>query len=70
MTLEDETGFVNLVIWPTIFAENTMLAKTSTFLGVTGKLEARQNVTHLIVDRLWVPNLQRQPQQVKSRDFH
>jgi DNA polymerase III alpha subunit len=39
MTLEDETGFVNLVLWRKIFVEYSVLAKTQAFLGVTGKLQ-------------------------------
>ncbi|HXV64834.1 MAG TPA: error-prone DNA polymerase, partial [Vicinamibacteria bacterium] len=35
MTLEDETGFVNLVIWPKKFEEYALLVKTTPFLGAT-----------------------------------
>jgi len=71
MTLEDETGFVNLVIWPHVFQDHAVLAKTAPFLGVTGKLEATtQDVVHLIVERLWRPRLHARPEHVRSRDFH
>ncbi|MDE2060211.1 MAG: error-prone DNA polymerase [candidate division NC10 bacterium] len=39
MTLEDETGFVNIVLWPNVFKRHATLAKTATFLGVTGTLQ-------------------------------
>jgi len=70
MTLEDETGFVNLVIWTRIFERYAILAKTASFLGVTGKLEARDGVVHVIADELWTPRLSVTPQHGKSRDFH
>jgi error-prone DNA polymerase len=70
MTLEDETGFVNLVIWTRVFDRYAVLAKTASFLGVTGKLEARDGVVHVIADELWTPRLSVQPQQGRSRDFH
>ncbi len=70
MTLEDETGFVNLVIWPSVFQEHTIFVKTAPFLGVTGKLQARHGVTHLVVDRLWKPKLKVKPTRIRSRDFH
>jgi error-prone DNA polymerase len=70
MTLEDETGFVNLVIWTRVFERYAVLVKTAPFLGVTGKLEARDNVVHLIADELWTPRLKVQPQHGRSRDFH
>jgi DNA polymerase III alpha subunit len=39
MTLEDETGFLNLVIWPKKFSEYALLIKTTAFLGATGKVQ-------------------------------
>ena len=37
MTLEDETGFVNLVVWERIFDRYRVVARTAPFLGVTGR---------------------------------
>ncbi|KAB2961071.1 MAG: DNA polymerase III subunit alpha [Candidatus Methylomirabilis oxygeniifera] len=70
MTLEDETGFVNLVLWPTVFARYATLAKTATFLGITGTLQAEQGVVHLVADRLWHPQLHTDLVTAPSRDFH
>jgi error-prone DNA polymerase len=70
MTLEDETGFVNVVLWPTVFARYAVLAKTAEFVGVTGRLESRQDVVHLIAERLWTPEIRLEPAGVKSRNFH
>jgi error-prone DNA polymerase len=47
-----------------------VLVKTAPFLGVTGKLEARDGVVHLIADELWTPRLNVQPHHGRSRDFH
>ncbi len=70
MTLEDETGFVNLVLWTQVFQSHVVLAKTSRFLGVTGKVQAEQGVVHVIAESLWIPRLPIEPQLVRSRDFH
>ncbi len=70
MTLEDETGFVNLVIWSQKFSEYALLIKTTTFLGATGKVQAESGVVHLVVDELWKPRLSLEPSRVRSRDFH
>jgi error-prone DNA polymerase len=70
MTLEDETGFVNIVLWPKVFAHYATLAKTATLLGVTGTLQADQSVVHLVADRLWQPQLQYNLAPAPSRDFH
>ncbi len=70
MTLEDETGFVNIVLWPKVFARYATLAKTATLLGVTGTLQAEQGVVHLVADRLWQPSLPADLATAPSHDFH
>lgn len=70
MTLEDETGFVNLVIWEKVFKKYEIIAKTQSFLGVSGKLQTQSGVTHLVVEELWVPEINTQPGNLRSRDFH
>ncbi len=71
MTLEDETGFVNVVLWKDTFERQAVLAKTTAFLGVTGKLQREQGVVHLIAERLWVPELsESRLAPTRSRDFH
>jgi error-prone DNA polymerase len=69
MTLEDETGFVNLVVWTKVFEQYMVLAKTASFLGVTGKVQAKDGVVHLIAEQLWEPLLDA-PAALASRDFH
>ena len=69
MTLEDETGFVNLVIWKRLFQTHSVLIRTASFLGVSGKLQAQDGVVHLVAEHFWRPVLERQPQAVPSRDF-
>ena len=70
MTLEDETGFVNLVIWKKIFERYSLQAKTLSCMGVTGNLQVAEGVTHLVVEMIWEPQLKHKSIQVKSRDFH
>jgi len=70
MTLEDETGLVNLIVWPKVLEKYELLAKTQSFLGVTGKLQIESGVVHVVVEELWQPQLDRRPSKAKSRDFH
>jgi error-prone DNA polymerase len=70
MTLEDETGFVNLVVWQQVFAEYAHVIKTTSLLGVTGRLQVSEGIVHLIAERVWVPVLSRPVADVESRDFH
>jgi error-prone DNA polymerase len=70
MTLEDETGFVNLVVWESVFQRYSVLAKTVSFLGVTGTVQSEDGVVHLVAEKLWKPAVERKPASVSSRDFH
>ena len=70
MTLEDESGFVNLVIWRRVFEKYPLLARTRSFLGVTGKLQTQDGVVNLVVEELWEPVVRAPPGEVESHDFH
>jgi error-prone DNA polymerase len=70
MTLEDETGFVNLVVWQRVFAQYAQILKTQSLLGVSGRLQVQENIVHLIADRVWTPRLSRPLARIESRDFH
>ena len=71
MTLEDETGFVNLVLWPDVFSRCALLARGELFLGASGKLQAQHGTVHLVVEELWSPQLAATPPaSLASRDFY
>ena len=70
MTLEDETGFVNLVVWAQVFADYASIIRTTSLLGVTGRLQVQEGIVHLIAERVWRPQLSRSVIDVDSRDFH
>ena len=70
MTLEDETGFVNVVIWKQVFEDHAALARTASFLGVSGKLQSESGVVHVVADALWAPEIPARPPTAGSRDFH
>ncbi|MBM4256953.1 MAG: hypothetical protein FJ147_13780 [Deltaproteobacteria bacterium] len=70
MTLEDETGFVNVVLWATVYTRYKVIAKTATLLGVTGRLQSQDGVVHLVAEQLWIPHVRQLPVRVTSRDFH
>jgi error-prone DNA polymerase len=69
-TLEDETGFVNLVVWRQVFERYAVLARTALLLGVSGKLQSENGVVHLIADELWEPDLVFTPNGTHTRSFH
>jgi len=69
-TLEDETGFVNVVVWRQVFERHTVLARTAVLLGVDGRIQAENGVVHLVADRLWEPSLAFTAEGAVTRSFH
>jgi error-prone DNA polymerase len=51
-TLEDETGYMNLVIWSRIADAHRKVLLDARLLGVVGRLQCAGDVRHVVVDRL------------------
>ena len=70
VTLEDETGLVNVVVHPQLVEKQRRELLGSTLLGVYGQLQIEGEVVHLVAKRLvnlsdWLGRLE-----TSSRDFH
>ena len=70
VTLEDETGSMNLVLRPDVWDRHYTLARTSNAWLVSGVLENREGVVHVVVGTLADLSKQVQGLTLKSRDFH
>lgn len=59
ITLEDETGVVNLVLWPDVFERFRPVAMGARMVLVRGKVQTAEGVTHLVVEAMedWTPML-------------
>ena len=71
ITLEDETGHVNLIVQAPLFAANYAVARHARLLLVKGRLERQGAVVHVLAQelaRLTMPGGEDPP--VRSRDFH
>ncbi len=69
MTIEDETGVVNLVIRPKVYERFRAAARSATAVIATGRIEREGEVVHLQVERLESVTDGMKPK-VRSRDFH
>ncbi|MCB9851189.1 MAG: hypothetical protein H6817_10860 [Phycisphaerales bacterium] len=69
MTLEDETGVVNLVIRPKVYERYRAAARTSPALVAQGRIEREGQVVHVQVERLTPVTAWMEAPAVKSRDF-
>ncbi len=73
ITMEDETGTVNLIVKPRIYERYRMDLRHSTALVVWGQLQRQEGVTHIIVRRaVNLQNITKSTSQMQSisRDFH
>jgi error-prone DNA polymerase len=69
LTLEDESGTLNVIVWPALVERARSAILHSRLLEVVGKLQQEDGVTHLIAQHLrdrsdWLGELE-----VPSRDF-
>ena len=70
MTLEDETGWSNIVVRPDLVERQRKELLGARLLGVYGQLQREGEVIHLVAKRLvdltaWLGQLE-----TSSRDFH
>ena len=70
MTLEDESGLVNVVVQPQLVEKQRRELLGASLLGVYGQLQKEGDVVHLLAKRLvdlsaWLGRLE-----TLSRDFH
>jgi error-prone DNA polymerase len=52
ITLEDETGIANLVVWPSLFEQNRRVVLSASMLACRGKVQREGDVIHVVADRL------------------
>ncbi|MBL6751386.1 MAG: error-prone DNA polymerase, partial [Nevskia sp.] len=70
VTLEDETGNSNLVIWPRVLEQQREAVLGASLMLVRGELQSEQDVIHVVARKVqdcspWLGSLQ-----AGSRDFH
>ncbi|MDX2116751.1 MAG: error-prone DNA polymerase [Planctomycetota bacterium] len=69
MTLEDESGIANLVVWHRVY-QRFRRAAAKTFVLATGVVQRAGGVVHVIVHRLDTPELPAEPAAMQARNFH
>jgi error-prone DNA polymerase len=70
LTVEDETGTVNVVVWLKLASRQRREMSESTVLAVDGRLQVADGVRHLVAERLhdWSELLT--GLDARSRNFH
>jgi error-prone DNA polymerase len=70
VTMEDETGYVNLIVWNRVAVEQRAALLESRLLEVHGKLQREGDVQHVIAQRLTNLSSMLGDLVVVSRNFH
>ena len=70
VTLEDETGQINAILWKKIAEEYRAALLNARLLGITGELQIEGKVIHVIARRLFDHTEMLGSLSVRSRDFH
>jgi error-prone DNA polymerase len=52
ITLEDETGVANAILWPDRFEANRRTVMSAAMLSIKGRVQREGAVTHVIIDTL------------------
>ncbi len=52
LTLEDETGIVNVVVWRKIYEQFRRAVISGRLLKVTGRMQRAHSVTHVIAEEI------------------
>jgi error-prone DNA polymerase len=52
VTIEDETGHANLILWPSVFEAQRSLVLSASMIACRGKLQRAGEVTHVIAEHL------------------
>jgi len=53
ITLEDETGIANIVVWPALFERRRALVLSAGMMGVRGRVQSETGITHVIAEELF-----------------
>jgi error-prone DNA polymerase len=70
VTLEDETGYVNVVVWRDLVEKQRRELLHASLLGVEGKIQREGEVVHLVARRLTDHSRMLGRLAAPSRDFH
>jgi error-prone DNA polymerase len=70
VTMEDETGTINVVVWSSLVTRQRRELLGSQLLGVHGIVECKDGVVHLVAGRLFDHSHLLGSLNTQSRDFH
>jgi error-prone DNA polymerase len=70
VTIEDESGYLNLVVWERLAKSQRSILLGATLLGVKGHVQKEGEVVHVVANRLYDHSALLGSLPTQSRDFH
>jgi error-prone DNA polymerase len=70
ITIEDETGYLNLIVWENVAERQRYALLGARLLGVSGRVQKEGEVLHVIAERLFDHSSLIGMLEARSRDFH
>jgi error-prone DNA polymerase len=70
VTLEDENGYINVIVWKSLVERQRRELLHSRLLGVVGEVQREGDVLHVVAKRLEDHSVLLGPLVTHSRDFH
>ena len=70
LTIEDETGLVNVIVRPDVYERNRRTIRSSQCLIVEGVLQKEQGCIDVIMKRCWPLDTHGTTEKVRARNFH
>jgi error-prone DNA polymerase len=70
LTLEDETGLVNVIVNPQVYERNRRIIRRSSALIIEGLLQKEQGCLDVLARRFWPLETHGTTEQIQARNFH
>ena len=70
LTLEDETGLINVIVNPAVYERNRRTIRTSSALVIEGVLQKEQGTLDILAKRFWTLDTDGTTEGVHARNFH
>jgi error-prone DNA polymerase len=70
LTIEDETGLLNIIVRPQLYAQERRLIHEQRLLGIAGKLQNEGGVVHLVAQTLFALHAAEELSFIPARNFH
>jgi error-prone DNA polymerase len=70
LTIEDETGLVNVIVRPDVYERNRRTIRTSRCLIVEGVLQKEYGCVDVVMKRCWPLDAHGAAEKVRARNFH